>query len=158
MGHSSLPEESIANESKARRKFGSALDLGFQMLPDVLVKNQARLALDPQDLVIIINLLMHWWDADELPFPRLSLIADRMGVSPRTIERRIKALEAQGLIRRLPAKRNSKDLVVREFDMSGLIKVLERLVEADPAIDFRRAAAQEKGRAKSSPFAHSDHV
>jgi len=152
-----LSNEVEASVGKARRKFGRAIDLGFQMLPDVLVKNQARLMLDPQDLVIIINLLMHWWDADELPFPRLSLIADRMGVSPRTVERRIKDLEKRGLIRRLAAKRNSRDLVVREFDMSGLIKMLERLVDADPAVDARRTA-QEKGRARSSPFAHSDHV
>lgn len=145
-------------EGRARQKFGKALDLGFQVLPDLLVKHQSRLLLDSQDMVIIINLLMHWWRADELPFPRLSLIADRMGVSPRTVERRVKALEKRGLIRRLPPRRNEKELTIREFDLTGLIRLLSTFADTDPAVLSRRAA-QEKRRAKNgSPSAHSDRV
>lgn len=143
---------------RSREKFGNALDGGFQILPDVLLRNQRVLGLDSVDLAIVLNFLMHWWKVDELPFPRMSLIAKRMGVTARTVERRVKELEKRGLIKRLPPQKSKKGLTVRMVDLSGLIDRLVLLADDDPVVITRRYEANEKGRAYGSPSAHSDHV
>jgi hypothetical protein len=60
---------------------------------DDLFQAQSSLAIDPVDLVILLNISLHWWGASSLPYPAPSRIAARMGVSRRTIERRLISLE-----------------------------------------------------------------
>ncbi|MGB4106564.1 MAG: hypothetical protein WBK55_02055 [Alphaproteobacteria bacterium] len=42
-------------------KWGEAANAGFQILPDVLLKHQKDLDLNPTDLVVLINLTSYWW-------------------------------------------------------------------------------------------------
>src|ERR1019366_4860995 len=77
----------LAHERGAiANKWGSALDAGFQVVPSVLVKAQSRLGLDAVDCMILLNLNLRWWQRDRLPYPPPALIAQRMGVSRRTVE------------------------------------------------------------------------
>ncbi len=48
----------------SREKWGDAIDAGFQVLPDALLKYQFALELTPIDLVVVINLTLHWWYAE----------------------------------------------------------------------------------------------
>ena len=110
----------------ARDKWRSALDSGFQTIPNVLFRCQRHLGLDAVDVVILLNITMHWWQDGTLPHPRPSVIAQRMKVSTRTVERRIIRLQKNGFLTRLEA-REKKGKSVRPFDLSGLVHKLESM-------------------------------
>jgi Helix-turn-helix domain len=99
----------------AYEKWGDALNAGFQLVPDVLLKHQSRLGLSPVDLAVLLNVLMHWWFAEQLPFPETFLIARRMGVGQRTVQRSLQRLEQLGLIERVKGARTSE---ATKFDPS----------------------------------------
>jgi DNA-binding MarR family transcriptional regulator len=103
------------------------LNAGFQVVPNVLLRAQSRLNLDAVDVVILLNLNLHWWAEDRLPYPPPTLIAKRMGVSRRTVERRILRLQKEGWLERLPAEGNKENRKIRKYDLTGLV---ERLKEA----------------------------
>lgn len=113
-----------------RKKWGSALDAGFFAVPDALIYAQHRLALSSTELCVLMHILVHWWAADELPHPRPSVIARRMGVTPRSVERTVDLLEAKGLLTRRPREMTDQGVKVRKFDLSGLTNKLSSLVEA----------------------------
>lgn len=63
---------------------------GYTAVPDVLIRSQSQLKLSASEMVVVLNLLLHWWQGDgEWPYPRISTIASRMGVTQRTVERAI---------------------------------------------------------------------
>jgi hypothetical protein len=73
--------------------------------------------LESIDVVILLNITLPWWKSRDLPFPRPSVIARRLNVSIRTVERRLVVLQRRGLITRLPSERlNGR--TVRRFDHS----------------------------------------
>ncbi len=107
-------------------KWGVAGRAGFQVVPNVLFRAQQYLELDSTDVVILLNLSLHWWAADNLPFPSTGIISQRMGVSRRTIERRLEVLERKGLIKRLkPSAPTEGKPKVRKIELTGLVKKLE---------------------------------
>jgi len=126
----------------AKRKWTSTvIDAGFQIVPDTLVRAQAYLGLSPVDVVILLNVGMHWWQEDNLPFPRPSVIAKRMGTSTRTVERRLAKLQENGFLKRLEAEvltTKGKKKTVRRFDLSGLIQKLAPLAEHN--LQLRKAS------------------
>jgi len=122
-------------------------------VPNVLFRAQKLLGLDAADVVILLNLSLHWWGPTNLPFPSPAAIANRMGLSRRTIERRIKKLEKRELIRRTPSQVDGVPQR-RRYELAGLV---ERLGVAATdglflrEIEKRRRAAgkgQKSGRAK----------
>jgi hypothetical protein len=40
-----------------------------------MVRAQAHLGLDAVDLVVLLNMNMHWWKKGDFPFPRPTIIA-----------------------------------------------------------------------------------
>ena len=117
---------SAAPDDSQLKKWGVAGRAGFQVVPNVLFRAQQHLGLDSTDVVILLNLSLHWWGPHNLPFPSPALISQRMGVTRRTIERRLEVLERKGFIKRLkpsaPAEGKPK---VRKFELTGLVEKLE---------------------------------
>ena len=108
----------------AREKWGASLYAGFQIIPNVLFRCQKLLGLDPVEVVVLLNITTHWWEREDLPHPRPSVIAKRMNVSTRTVERHIVALQRKGFLRRLtPRKKGGR--MVRPFDLGGLVEKLK---------------------------------
>jgi hypothetical protein len=112
-------------------KWKEAAEAGFQAVPDVLLRFQSRLGLDPVEVVILLNITMHWWEVDDLPYPAPAMIARRMGMSTRAVEKRLAALQARGFLRRGPRERKeggrTARLSIRRFDPSGLVEKLQPL-------------------------------
>lgn len=102
---------------------------GFTAVPSVLIRFQSYLNLSSTELVVLLNLITHWWRADELPFVRPTTIAKRMGVDRRTVERVIHSLEARNLLHRLPPEKRRNELTIRRFDLSGLVRELEGIAD-----------------------------
>lgn len=114
------------------KKWGSALNAGFQLLPDVLLKHQHRLDLGANDLVVLINLMMSWWYPERFPFPRVTTIARRMGVGARTVQRSLQRLEERGLMTRVTTHSANASTGVA-YDLTGLVARLQFLAEGDTA-------------------------
>ena len=73
---------------------------GFVAIPMTLLRLQAKLKLTATDMVVLINLLAHWWDPARAVFPRSVTIANRMGVAKRTVQRSTQKMVKAGLINR----------------------------------------------------------
>ena len=120
-----------ANDHRAAEKWGDAALAGFQQVPDILLKKQVELGLSPTDMLVLLNITMHWWYAGQRPFPRPTTIADRLNVAPRTVQRSLRRLSELGLVERVtePGEDGTPRLVC---DLSGLVTKLERYARADP--------------------------
>ena len=55
--------------SLAYAKNGEAAVAGFQAVPNIQLRVQADLGLSTKDLVVLLNVLMHLWVPEQLPFP-----------------------------------------------------------------------------------------
>lgn len=105
-------------------------ETGFTAVPDILIRSQAQLKLSPTEMMVLLNVLLHWWRDDEWPYPRVSTIAERMGISRRTVERAICGLRERGLVVHRKSELVGNGPAPRRFDLSGLIDVLRSKVEA----------------------------
>jgi hypothetical protein len=107
-------------------KWGDAARAGYQAVPDLLLRHQDALNLNPTELVVLLNVLMHWWYSHQKPFPRPTTIARRMGSTVRTVQRAITKLETEGLlVRRVNRKK------VAELDPEPLVQKLCAFAKTD---------------------------
>jgi hypothetical protein len=124
-GKEIVDQGSTTERSALIEKWGSALKAGFQIIPSVLIRAQSKLHLDAVDCMILLNLNLHWWQKNDLPYPPPALIANRMGVSRRTIERRLFRLQKAGWVQRLPADGKDGQPKIRKYDLSGMVQRLQ---------------------------------
>ena len=128
----SQPQPSPAHEAgplPVMAKYGEAGRAGFQAVPDILLKKQDVLGLSATELVVLLNILMHWWYPAQKPFPRSSTIAHRMGISTRTVQRAIQRIEDElKLLSRTEGTEGETFL-----DPTLLVNRLEELVKDDPS-------------------------
>jgi predicted transcriptional regulator len=124
-------------DQRSVEKWGEAARGGFQTLPDILLKKQVELGLSAMDMMVLINITMHWWYANQRPFPRTGTIATRMGVDQRTVQRSLRKLTELGLVKRVTeTTTDGTERVV--CDLSGLTAQLEKYVVADPNYRIRQ--------------------
>lgn len=114
--------------STIRQRWGPAVRsgrIGYTAVPNVLLRSQARLGLSSTEMVVVLNLLLHWWEPDDWPYPHPVHIATRMGVSRRTVERTLVALQTKGLVEQLPGRSVNGRPNVRPYNLSGLVQTLQ---------------------------------
>ncbi|QRF63403.1 helix-turn-helix domain-containing protein [Variovorax paradoxus] len=118
---------SEATSTELQEKWGQALGRGFVVIPLELLRRQSELGLADNDLVVLLNLLSHWWYADDRPYPRTATIATRMGASPRTVQRCLDKLEKKGLIARVKGQvtMKGKNQTVTRYDLQGTVTRLK---------------------------------
>lgn len=92
------PSHPTREGSPLRLLWGTAVDRGFVAIPSVLLLNFKTLGINPTEFLILLNLLDHWWTADRKPYPRVTTIARRLHVQPRTVQRGLNQLRAKGLV------------------------------------------------------------
>jgi DNA-binding MarR family transcriptional regulator len=73
---------------------------GFVAVPVSLLRLQTNLKLTATDMLVLINLLAHWWDPARSVFPRTTTIALRMGVTKRTVQRSMNKMIRRGIMER----------------------------------------------------------
>lgn len=82
----------------SEKKWGkNVMKLGFSIIPSLLLRAQQRLGLNPTQLAILMQLADYWWDEERKPYPSKQALSDRLGLSPRQIQRYIAELEQAGL-------------------------------------------------------------
>lgn len=108
-------QEITARDTVALKWKGAVTEgSGFVAVPLALLRLQSEYGLSATDMLVLINLLVHWWAPESTVFPRNNVIARRMGVDPRTVQRSTKKLIEAGLMRRMTAPDGKR---VFTFDM-----------------------------------------
>jgi predicted transcriptional regulator len=101
---SELPDSEVAEAlpMTVKEKWQGAVTdgSGFVAIPIALLRLQTKLGLTTTDMVVLVNLLAHWWDPARAVFPRSATIATRMGVAKRTVQRSMQKMVKAGLIDR----------------------------------------------------------
>lgn len=132
-----VPETEKKDDKVLIKKWGKeAIDVGYTVLPKALLQGQARLKINATDLAVLIHLIEHWWRPDEMPWPKKARIAERLAVTPKTVQRSIARLEEEKLLKRVNRFANGRR-VSNEYDLSPL-------VERVKAISLDMAKAKEE--------------
>lgn len=121
------PKES---DKVLERKWGKViLRPGFTVVPSVILRAQARLHINATELAVLLHLLDHWWQPDDMPWPAKKALAERLGVSLKTVQRAIVKLEQEGLLRRESRYRQHGGRTSNLYDLSPLVAKLAPIVE-----------------------------
>jgi DNA-binding transcriptional MocR family regulator len=107
---------------------------GIATIPLALYLYGDQLALSSQQVWFASAILAHKWDAD-LPYPRLSTVAEQTGVSIRTLQYIRKSLETAGYLQIHEGWGMNGGRIANSYDFSGLFAALEAAIAADPEGD-----------------------
>lgn len=140
-------------QQASSKKWGKAvLDLGFCVIPSLLLRGQARLGISPVQLVILLHIIDHWWHAEQLPFPSKASIASRCNLSARQVQRYLAELEDRGYIKRVDRFIARKGQQSNYYDLSGLVAQLKKLEPEFSSVEqLRKAVAKRGGLAGNLP-------
>lgn len=116
---------------------------GYTPLPNLLMRAQAKLKIDPAQFNVLVHLAEHWWDSDKDPFPAKDKIAQRMRKSPRQVQRYITQLEEKGLVKRRPRFLGKNAQTSNAYSLDGLVK---KLLALEP--EFKKASDLAKQKLK----------
>lgn len=124
---------------------------GYAAVPSILVQAQRRLGITPLQFNIIVQLLDYWWDPQRRPFPSKKELAERIDVTPKTIQTNIRQLEGAGLIQREKRRTAAGDWNSNIYHLDGLIKKIQALepeftIARKKRKDIRRQVETPKGR------------
>ncbi|WP_226019534.1 helix-turn-helix domain-containing protein [Novosphingobium sp. FKTRR1] len=114
---------------------------GYSTLPSILFWGQGRLDLAPDEFNVLLQLISHWWTADQDPHPAKKTIAARMGKSERMVQRHLTSLENKGFIRREKRFKLHQGQDSNGYVLDGLLAKLEEI-----APEFAKTADQNKRR------------
>jgi len=130
---------------ESEKKWGKkVIALGFCVVPSLLLRAQQRLGLNPTQLAVLMQLCDFWWANDRKPFPGKKALSERLGLSPRHLQRYIAELELAGLVRRIERRAGHGGKLTNIYDLSGLV---ERLKKLEP--EFRAVEEEAKARRKA---------
>lgn len=115
--------ENILNE-----KWGEGgLCLGWTAIPTSLLFLQNQLNLTSTDMNVLLNLIIHWWQADDRVYPSQDSIAHRMGVSKRTVQRTLDRLVDLGLLEVKQTRRSGKYKGRNLYNLMPLARTIDLL-------------------------------
>lgn len=142
-----FPAEQATQASE--KKWGKqVMKLGFSIIPSLLLRAQQRLGLSPTHLAVLLQLADYWWEQGRKPFPSKQALSERLGLSPRQVQRYIAELEAAGLVQRIERRAAHKGKLSNVYDLSGLV---ERLKALEPEFREVQTEAKEMKRQVARP-------
>jgi predicted transcriptional regulator len=149
------PETEKKDDKILVKKWGKeAIDVGYTVLPKALLQGQARLKINATDLAVLIHLIEHWWRPDEMPWPKKARIAERLAVTPKTVQRSIARLEEEKLLKRVNRFANGRR-VSNEYDLSPLVERVKAIsldmAKAKEEADQAKRKAVRPGTKKRAP-------
>lgn len=140
-----FPKERKHNPSSTETIWSkSVLKHGYTAVPSILVKAQKRIGINPTQMNIILQLLDYWIEPTRKPFPTKKAIANRIGITPKTVQNNIRALEQANLIRREMRKTASGDWNSNIYHLDGLIKRVQVLEPEFAEAKKKRTEARKK--------------
>ena len=140
------PEKPVKVVKSADAKWGTAvMQLGYCMIPSLLLRAQNRLKLTPTQLAVLMQLCDFWWERARKPYPSKDTLAVRLGMNARQVQRHLAALEEMKLIKRVPRfDAGHGGRATNIYDLDGLVQQLQQL---EP--EFRETEAEIRKRRQS---------
>ncbi len=124
----SFPKSPGKKMSSTEKIWGKAVyGHGYAGIPSILIQAQRRLGINPMQMNIIIQLLDYWFEPSRKPFPMKQDLAKRIGVTEKTIQNNIRALEKAGLIQRQMRKTAAGDWNSNIYHLDGLIQKVQAM-------------------------------
>ena len=114
--------ESAALKANEKKWGKTLMKAGWTAIPNIIFERQQALGLDAMDINILLHLSSYWWEAENKPHPSVSTIASAIGVDRRTVQRRIAAMQRDGLIRREERRIKGKGSRTNIYHFDGLIE------------------------------------
>jgi hypothetical protein len=140
-----IPLQPLKAKKASERKWGKAvMDLGFCIIPSLMLRAQARLGLNPTQLAVLMHLADYWWEAERKPYPKMETLGNRLKLGPRQVRRYIAELEEAGFVTRIERRAPHRGKISNEYDLSGLVSRLRAL---EP--DFREVEEQVKAQRRA---------
>lgn len=133
-------------KKESEKKWGKAvMSHGYCIFPSLLLQAQSRLAVSAQEMMVLLQLAEHWWRSDSKVFPSKAVIAERVGLSSKQVQRHIKRLHELKLIEIKKRYTAAGGRTSNEYDLSGLVSKL-KAIEVDIAKAKKlKAAAMKPG-------------
>ena len=141
-------EKVKVNEEKWSK---TLMDAGWTAMPSIIIEKQEALGLDALDMNIVLHLSSYWWKADNLPHPSVARIAKAVGVTERTVQKRIKALHELGLIERQERRYTRHGSRPNLYGFKGLIEKTKPFAEEKLADIAERKATTEARLKRKKP-------
>ena len=137
---------------KIEKRWGPALTAsGWTAIPNVIFRRQNAFGLSPLDLNIILQLAAYWWEPGNLPRPSKSTIAMAIGVTPRTVQKRIAAMEAAGFLKRVERRTSRNGSAPNQYDFAGLIAAAQPFALEELQEIARRKKEKAEKQARKRP-------
>lgn len=153
MSNTPKPKAAASPELRTNeKKWGKPLmEAGWTLLPNTIIVRQRALGLTSTDINILLHLVAYWWKATDLPHPSKATLAKSIGVTPRTVQRRIAAMEQAGFIQRVRRQSPHRGTQTNRYDFTGLIEAAtpyakEQLAERAAKAKEQAVRAGRKGR------------
>ena len=129
-------------------KWGKAVaERGFAQVPTYLLNLNRFLdkdhRLSPVEMLVLLQLVGTWWKKDENPFPSMTTLANRCGVSSRQVQRAINKLHELKLIERI-GRKNKGIIASNAYSMQPLVGFLEDVAKAFPTEYPRRVTVEDR--------------
>jgi hypothetical protein len=123
-----FPKSSNKKSSSTERIWGKAVySHGYAGIPSIMIQAQRRLGINSTQMNIIIQLLDYWHEPSRKPFPTKKELAKRIGVTEKTIQNNVRALEKAGLILREMRKTAAGDWNSNIYHLDGLVAKVQAL-------------------------------
>jgi hypothetical protein len=127
--------EDISMSDVADKWGKEVAERGFAQIPNyLLLLNQfldRETRLSPVETLVLIQIVGTWWRKDALPFPSMSTLAIRSGVSERQIQRAVNRLVEIGLLKRVH-RRTRGIIASNAYDLAPLVSFLGDVAKAFP--------------------------
>jgi DnaD N-terminal domain len=118
-------DTAAASSAAVARWTRPVLEHGFTIVPNLLLSEQDRLGLSSPQCLLLIQLATYWWESDKNPFPSKALLAKRMGLSERQVQRHVSELIRGGFLRRQREEiKGRSGRRLSSYDLSGLVRKL----------------------------------
>lgn len=124
-------------KAKIAEKWGeNVVKRGFSQIPFYLLHINKFLdqKLSSLQLLILIQLVSNWWEKETNPFPSMSNIAERCGVSERQIQRSIDDLVKRKIIEKVKISTDRGVVKRNTYNMSGLVDLLSQAASSNQKI------------------------
>ncbi len=113
-------KKSDSNHEIGKRWTPSLAARGFAPIVQPFLEHQSELQITPTEAMLIVHLMSFKWDT-AAPFPAMSKLASRLGISERYVRKLCSRLEKFGYLKRYGRLGTSN-----QFDLNGLFAELEK--------------------------------
>jgi DNA replication protein DnaD len=139
-----VPIKPASEQLQSEKKWGAAvMRHGTLIVPSILLRAQARLLVNSTQMIVLLQLVEHWWTAESKVFPSMKTIATRIDLTPKQVQRTIDVLVAKGLLTKISRRLPHGGKASNEYRFDGLVQKLKAI---EPDFDKARKAKIAAGK------------